>query len=121
MSRKLSSTISAQSQSPNAPLDLDPSLQELLKDVDMSLSSFKAQRNPLAGPSSNAPRELEILEFDQAWGSDTEDVVSLEEVKKERKSARALFGSHGIGSVFLPAELRDAIDRVIQGEYRSTS
>ncbi|KAH8119963.1 Rsm22-domain-containing protein [Phellopilus nigrolimitatus] len=114
---KFSSSAPSASYGPNAPLDLDPSLQDLLKDANMALIKHKPREKATTGTS--AFRELEVLEFDETWPSqivqeDEEEVMR----PKERKSARAAFGSRGIGSVFLPAELRDAIERIINDKPR---
>lgn len=110
---KLSSSARTSSQGPNAPLELDPSLQDLLRDADMALLKHKPRENIVA--SSSAVRELEVLDFDESIPERiAEDEDELKE-RRERKSARARFGSNGIGSVFLPTEIRDAIERIIDG------
>ncbi|EJD03728.1 Rsm22-domain-containing protein [Fomitiporia mediterranea MF3/22] len=110
---KLSSSPRLSSHGPNAPLELDPSLQDLLRDADMALLKHKPSE-PAKNGSSSA-KELEILEFDESSTERTEDGENDIVTPKERKSARAAFGSRGIGSVFLPMELREAIEKVIGG------
>lgn len=101
------------SQGPNAPLDLDPSLQELLRDADMSLLKHRPREN--VGFGTPVAKELEILEFDEASTEQTMDGEEHVTGHKERKSTKAAFGSRGIGSVFLPMELREAIEKIIDG------
>ena len=115
--RRFSTSARKLSHGPNAPLDLDPSLQELLRDIDMSVMSFKLQKKETVGTDPHSVRELEVLEFDQSWEQKSVDLDAPEDTGKQRKSARAAFGSNAIGSIFLPAELRDAIESVIQGKY----
>ena len=103
-------------QEPNAPLELDPSLRNLLKDADMSLRRFSHKIRKES--STNSTRELEVLEFDETWSSEqsphnAEDQNPFE--RKERKSARAAFGSRGIGSVSIPNQMREAIENIING------
>ncbi|THH04971.1 hypothetical protein EW145_g5134 [Phellinidium pouzarii] len=103
---------------PNAPLELDPSLQNLLRDADMALLRHKRGEKSATSPSTM--RELEVVEFDETKPveQNVEDDDEMSE-SKERKSARAKFGSNRIGSILLPAELRDAIDRIINEEDKS--
>ena len=62
--RRFSTSARKLSHGPNAPLDLDPSLQELLRDIDMSVMSFKLQKKETVGTDPHSVRELEVLEFD---------------------------------------------------------
>lgn len=102
---------------PNAPLELDPSLQNLLRDADVSLLKHNLRTNHSS--HTRVPRELEVLESevssleDEAAEEDNSDFVGT----SQRKSPRAAFGSQSIGSVFLPADLLTAIERVINGIY----
>lgn len=93
----------------NRPLNLDPALQALLKDVDMSLM----------GHTSSAPvkRELDIIppsdsEKDVTFAAEP---VEEEEEYEGRKSPAAHFGSRQFGSVVLPIELQNAITLLISG------
>jgi hypothetical protein len=120
----------------NAPLDIDPSLQALLQDVDLSLARHKARLadpNGHAGPESSAaapgmrnPRELEVfgdLELDNAT-LDYDDLEGLDfehDTHETRKSPAANFGSQHIGAVILPLELHNAITRLIEGMYAADS
>ena len=98
---------------PNAPLELDPAFQALLRDVEISL------RNQVA-ESSSGPRELEIfphtpegeLDFLTSAELDIEDGVGG---KETRKSPAAAFGGHRIGAVVLPLELQASIERLVEG------
>ena len=104
------------------PLDLDPSMQALLKG-DISLKSAKV--------SPKALRELELLDnlsIEQPqlslddWKpmvfSDTEIADSEDsEAPGHRKSPATLFGSRRIGTVILPLELHTAIKQLIAGMH----
>ena len=81
----------------------------------MSLLKFKPTDG--GAVNTNAMKELEVL------GSSNIDPPSLtdideSDVRSDRKSARARFGTNKIGSVVLPQELQSAIQRVIDGEKR---
>jgi nitrogen regulatory protein PII-like uncharacterized protein len=102
-------------------LNLDPSLQALLRDVDISLKNSK---HGLA-----KHKELEIV-TSVDWGSDRglsptewtsmevdEDLGDVE--RESRKSPAAVFGSDQIGTVVLPQELRSAIEEIISGNFFS--
>jgi hypothetical protein len=95
---------------PNPPLDLDPSLQALLKDVDVSLS-HSASKAPLTPPQ----RELEALPIEDAEeGALTPDEETSDR-SSQRKSPAALFGSQQIGAVVLPPQLQTSINLLISG------
>ncbi|OSX67019.1 hypothetical protein POSPLADRAFT_1164299 [Postia placenta MAD-698-R-SB12] len=115
-----SSTAIPFSHQPNAPLDLDPSFRELLKDVEMSLLRQASRHATAPNPHARAHRELEIYprdpaELDVHFGEDdleaTEDDVSSG--KEGRKSPAAFFGSQRIGQVVLPLELQNTVSRLI--------
>ncbi|PCH34122.1 Rsm22-domain-containing protein [Wolfiporia cocos MD-104 SS10] len=116
-----SSTASSSSHQPNAPLDLDPSFQALLRDADISLLRQKSRHAHAINPHARVHRELEIFEndplsFDDHSGPVNEDYLGEElDAKEGRKSPAALFGSQQIGHVVLPLELRQTIDRLIAG------
>lgn len=117
--RYITSTTSSLSHHPNAPVELDPSFQALLKDVDMSIR----HRRPLALDSPGSPsthRELEVYPND----SSEEGFLSSEELDREddgeastreRKSPAADFGSQRIGATVLPLELEQTIAQIIAG------
>ena len=102
------------------PLNLDPSLQALLKDVNISLKQAKVE-----GPPPIAMRELEVLEdilpvhrelsMDDWAPLDFSENKIHSEQSEERKSPAALFGSQRIGMVILPLELQSAINILIAG------
>ncbi|KLO20780.1 Rsm22-domain-containing protein [Schizopora paradoxa] len=102
----------------NPSLDIDDSMRDVLNVSDMrSLKQRGRQVPPLDGAST--ARELEELEYDETWeGSASEDHSVEESESTERKSARASFGSQRIGSVFLPLEMRNAVDRVVDDRQR---
>ena len=99
------------------PLDLDPSLQALLKGEDITLKHTKVL--------PRAIRELEVIDNLTLM----EHQISLDDWKPmdiydtiigrsgERKSPAALFGSQRIGMVVLPSELHSAIKQLIAGMH----
>lgn len=98
---------------PNPKLNLDPSLQTLLQDVDMALHSrSKRQKKP--------PLELEIIpsQYGEAEAI-PEDYDQEGHEDLPRKSPAALFGSQRIGAVVLPLELQDTIQCLIYGEWNN--
>jgi hypothetical protein len=101
---------------PNAPLDLDPSLRALLKDVDISLIKRKSLEN-----RTQPHRELEVLPTGLSLVNevDVENDIVDEEGSKERKSPAALFGSDRIGAVVLPLELQKSISLLISGRFQT--
>lgn len=112
-----STSTSVSSHGPNAPLELDPSLEALLKDADMALLNHKTRRQH---PETELPRELEILSFEEteqlsATHEGEEEEVGPVTPRKQRKSPAASFGSQAIGSVYIPSELRNTIERLIAG------
>lgn len=113
-----SSTSASPSHQPNAPLDLDPAFQALLRDVEISL------RNKSSHPASGlrSLRELEVFphdpdaEVDYLTSAELDTRDDLLAEKEGRKSPAAAFGSQRIGSVVLPSELQTTIGRMIGGE-----
>jgi hypothetical protein len=101
---------------PNAPLDLDPSLQTLLKDVDISISRHRAREAERLKPRNH--RELEMYPGENSIvdpeSLEDEDGV-LVNGKDPRKSPAALFGSSRIGAVVIPLELQNSITNLIEG------
>ena len=99
------------------PLDLDPSLQALLKEEDITLKHAKAP--------PKAIRELKVLDnlsiMEHQLSSDDWTPMDISEIEitgsGERKSPAALFGSQRIGMVILPVELRSAIQELIDGMH----
>jgi len=95
---------------PNPRLELDPTLQALLKDEDISLAG-KTQNGRLM-------KELEVLS-----STDSDEAASLmvdeeDECERsgERKSPAAAYGSQQIGQVILPNQLQNTINALISGE-----
>jgi hypothetical protein len=103
------STSTISSNQPNAPLDLDPSLRALLKDVDMSLIHHKSRQHKHT--------ELQVLPINPSITGETDvyNGAPHEERYTERKSPAAHFGSQRIGTVVLPFELRKSIGILISG------
>ncbi|KAJ3487116.1 hypothetical protein NLI96_g3758 [Meripilus lineatus] len=97
---------------------LDPSLRELLRDVDLSLLKHKTRRGSTGLTETPSHRELEVFPNDP---SPDVDYLTAEELdgevesneKEHRKSPAALFGSLRIGAVILPLELQGAITKLI--------
>lgn len=100
-----SSSIAA-SRQPNPPLQLDPSLEALLKDVDMSLLNNK--KAPSHRELEIFPGEPSVLELSQVESAEDDDGLS-------KRSPAAEFGSHRIGAVVLPSQLTKSINQLIQG------
>lgn len=91
------------------PLDLDPSLQALLKEDDITLKKSKILPKAL--------RELEVLDDLTIMQHPSLDDWDISDTKMKRKSPAALFGSQRIGMVILPVELRSAIQELIDGMH----
>lgn len=125
-SRRSFSFTSRKCTTPNAPIDLDPSLRELLRDVDLSLLKHKTRRGSTGLTETPSHRELEVFPNDP---SPDVDYLTAEELdgevesneKEHRKSPAALFGSLRIGAVILPLELQGAITKLIAGASSSIS
>ena len=105
--RGLSRSSAVLSQTPNPAMHLDPSLEALLRDVDMALLKQKSAPSHehmelTATPSEGEPL-VEELEDDSGASS------------HERKSPAARFGSHHIGQVVIPQQLQNAITGIING------
>ncbi|EGO05247.1 hypothetical protein SERLA73DRAFT_174300 [Serpula lacrymans var. lacrymans S7.3] len=108
---------------PNAPIDLDPSLKALLKDIDISLKNDGQRASD--GTFSPAPRELEAYPAeDSLIGThESEEFVEEDDAvyhKDTRKSPAAHFGSRGIGAVVLPDELQRTITTLIAESDKTT-
>ena len=99
------------------PLDLDPTLEALLKQEDMSLSARIEHHPPKAKREleviSDAPPRHELSMDD--WTP--MDISESRTGSKERKSPAALLGSQRIGMVILPLELHSAIKKLINGMH----
>ena len=101
------------------PLNLDPSLEALLREEDITLHSKVESLPP------KVLRELEIvndalsgqhiLPMDEWAPMDISETRKESEHSGERKSPAALFGSQRIGMVVLPSELFSAIQQLITG------
>jgi hypothetical protein len=126
---RISTTSALASTEPKAPVPLDPSLQALLNDVDISIARHKARRtdpSPRVVDSGKAHRELEVFpelsleHTDRDAGSsalelDYDDAHEEADTAETRKSPAAAFGSKAIGAVVLPLELQNSIVRLIEG------
>ncbi|KAF9486377.1 Rsm22-domain-containing protein [Pholiota conissans] len=110
----------------NGALNLDPSYQRLLQDIDISLKKHKFQ--PL-----QPHRELEIIPKDtiptarqinpEEWTSLDAASESLlheeDDDKGHRKSPAALFGSNQKGTIIIPLELQTSINLLIADSDKS--
>ncbi|TFK94959.1 Rsm22-domain-containing protein [Polyporus arcularius HHB13444] len=110
---RCSSTSASSSHHPNAPLELDPAFQALLRDIEMSLRNKDAS-------SSRGPRELEVFPHDPETELDYLTSAELDArdddmfyEREGRKSPAAAFGSQRIGAVVLPFELQSSIGRMV--------
>ena len=91
---------------PNPRLTLDPSLQALLNDIDITLLNHKVQDQAVY-------KELEVVQEADPSPDYEEDELPSE--KATRKSPAATFGGKRIGAVILPLELQNAISALIEG------
>lgn len=102
---------------PNAPLDIDPAFQALLRDVDISLLNKKTRHHHVHPQPEEIPKLRELQEYppeDQEEGL----VSSLVEDDSDglpRRSPAAVFGAQTFGMVLLPRELQDCISALIDG------
>ena len=98
---------------PNAPLDLDPSLQDLLRNADMTM----AHRSNAHESPGRRHRELVKQE-----GITTTSWVEEEELssRESRKSPAAEFGSRKIGAVVLSDQLQESVIRLIESAFISS-
>jgi hypothetical protein len=105
------------SHQPNAPLDLDKSFRASLRDIDSSISEQKLKRHhpPLdihelsAYPTDSQSQQTELARHDGEG-----------DLRAERKSPAAHFGSQRLGAVVLPQELKQSISALISGETATT-
>ncbi|KAH9943984.1 mitochondrial small ribosomal subunit Rsm22-domain-containing protein [Epithele typhae] len=105
------------SHQPNAPLELDPAFQTLLRDVEMSL-----RKKAGTGSDMHGPRELELFPHDSDATQDYLTSAGLDTQETEgqgRKSPAAAFGSQGIGALVVPLELQTSIERMIADSDKS--
>ncbi|TBU34443.1 Rsm22-domain-containing protein [Dichomitus squalens] len=113
---------SSPSHQPNAPLELDPAFQALLRDVEMSLRS----KAPHDTSGSHGPRELELFPRDPHTTVDYLTSAELDAQDESsnrgegRKSPAAAFGSQRIGAVVLPFEMQSAISRLVADSDKPT-
>ncbi|KAF5352672.1 hypothetical protein D9756_005834 [Leucocoprinus leucothites] len=92
---------------PNPRIDLDPSLQTLLQDVDLALHNHSRKEKKRLHQLEVISTE-EVAE-DRSFENDAYDT----EKGVHRKSPAASFGSQRIGAVTLPLELQHTIQRLI--------
>ncbi len=120
---RCSSTSASQSYHPNAPLELDPAFQALLRDVDISLRTKLHEH----ASGSRGHRELEVFpndpdaEVDYLTSAELDAQDDMLGQKEGRKSPAAAFGSQRIGAVVLPFELQSTIGKMISGECEPMS
>jgi hypothetical protein len=102
---------------PNAPLDLDPSLQNLLRNADMAMAHKFNAHYPKEEPPSH--RHMELIEQE---GITSTSWIEEEELgsRGSRKSPAAEFGSRKIGAVVLPDQLQESVTRLIESAFISS-
>ncbi|CAE6450919.1 unnamed protein product [Rhizoctonia solani] len=109
---------------PNAPLQLDPALSQLLHDTDLSLlrkfrhgSKHYVERAELqvqeADVVSNIPLEYEGYDVTER-GEEVQDSSYWDGPREERRSPAAVYGAKHVGMVVLPWELEHAVGRVVE-------
>jgi hypothetical protein len=99
---------------PNAPLDLDPSFQDLLRNADMGMGHKFNVHDPVEWQPDH--RHMELIE--------QEGITSTSWIEEEdpdsrgsRKSPAADFGSRKIGAVVLPDQLQESVTRLIESGF----
>ncbi|KAJ7665334.1 Rsm22-domain-containing protein [Mycena polygramma] len=104
----------------NPPVELDPALRDLLRDVDMSLGGKKRSRGthaPLKRELEEFPEPLQDVLTTDVSAVSTSELGDFNEFLHEdtvgRKSPAAEFGSYGFGAVVLPLELQNSINLII--------
>ena len=99
---------------PNAPLDLDPALQNLLKDADMTMAHKLNAHYSKEEPPGH--RHIELIEQE---GMTLTNWMEEEELSSRgsRKSPAAEFGSRKIGAVVLPLQLQESVTRLIESAF----
>ncbi|KAJ1301502.1 hypothetical protein OPQ81_008757 [Rhizoctonia solani] len=122
LTRLRQNTINAQ-HAPNAPLQLDPALTQLLHDTDLSLlrkfrhgSKHYVERPELQVDEADAFRNLphEYEGYDVAErGEEAHEPSYWDGPREERRSPAAVYGTKHVGMVLLPWELEHAVGRVI--------
>jgi hypothetical protein len=98
---------------PNQRQNIDPSLQRLLEDVDLSL--LKQNRRKLKHHAAKSPVELESVPLGEITSFEDADGVQWDD-RAEKRSPEAVFGSKRIGMVTLPVELVSAVSQLVSGE-----
>ncbi|KAI0308079.1 mitochondrial small ribosomal subunit Rsm22-domain-containing protein [Multifurca ochricompacta] len=98
---------------PNAPLDLDKSFKAILRDLDNAAPEQKSR-------AQHSPHYIHEL---TAYPSDPEPTKLMHQdgevdVRAERKSPAALFGSQQLGAVVIPQELQQTISTLISESDR---
>jgi hypothetical protein len=102
---------------PNAPLDLDPALQNLLKDADMTMAHRLNAHYPKEEPPGH--RHIELIEQEGITPTNWMEEEELSS-RGSRKSPAAEFGSRKIGAVVLPLQLQESVTRLIESAFTSS-
>ncbi|KAF5312896.1 hypothetical protein D9619_002736 [Psilocybe cf. subviscida] len=109
----------------NEPLKLDPSYQQLFKDVHISLQKAKIsppKKKDLQIVNEQAQTQLLDMSADD-WTTmhpDADTILEEESGSREaRKSPAAAFGSKHIGTVVFPLELQMAINQLVAAGEKS--
>ena len=103
------------SQMPNAPLDLDPTLQTLLRDADMTMAHRFNAHYPKEEPPSH--RHMELIEEEGVTSTSWIEEEEPSSSRGSRKSPAAEFGSKKIGAVVLPDQLQESVVRLIESAF----
>lgn len=122
--RQTAQNVTHSHHTPNAPLQLDPALSQLLHDTDLSLlrkfrhgSKHYMERPELqvedTDAFSNLPSEFEGYEVVER---DHEELSSWDGPREERRSPAAVYGTKHVGMVVLPWELEHAVGKIIEGK-----
>ena len=102
---------------PNAPLDLDPSFQALLRDADMGMAHRSNAHYLEEGPPSH--RHMELVKQEEVAPTNWIEEEELSS-RESRKSPAAEFGSRKIGAVVLSDQLQESVARLIESVFISS-
>jgi hypothetical protein len=131
LARLRQNAINAQ-HAPNAPLQLDPALSQLLHDTDLSLlrkfrhgSKHHVERTELqaeeADALSNLPPEYEGYGIVERGGEEAQEGSYWDGPRDERRSPAAVYGTKHVGMVVLPWELEHNVSKAVEGEPTQNS
>lgn len=104
---------------------LDPSLQKLLQETDLSLlrsqrgkgAALKSENNRSDFDTSPSTGAEEYLEEDEFQDADIENNPNAWHSRTEKRSPEAVLGSKHVGISLLPLELENAIVSLVNGAW----